>query len=154
MKIKDIFINAVVTFFGSGYIRPLSATWGSLASGLVLFAFWPFVDHWIKGVTIIITFIVGVFLSNYVERRDKMKDPKYIVIDEVVGMMLVTFFLGQVWQHWMIAFVLFRIFDVAKIWPSSIFDRRKGGFALMIDDVIMALPALALTHSLIPFLTL
>jgi len=151
MSFKDLSINAAVTFFGSGYLRPLSATWGSLMSGLVLFSFWPFADFWMKAAVILITFITGVKLSDYVENRDRVKDPKHIVIDELVGMMIVTLFLDQVWQHWIIAFFLFRIFDIAKIWPASIYNRKNGGFALMIDDVIMAIPALVMTQFLISF---
>ncbi|MGE3278879.1 MAG: phosphatidylglycerophosphatase A [Candidatus Altimarinota bacterium] len=149
MNLKDFSVNAVVTFFGSGYLRPMSATWGSFTSGLVLFSFWPFLDQPIKLGVILTTFILGVKLSDYVEQRDKVKDPKHIVIDEVVGMMIVTFFLDQVWLHWLIAFLLFRVFDVAKLWPASVYDQKRGGFALMIDDVIMAIPALFLVQIII-----
>lgn len=151
MNFKDLSINIVVTMFGAGYIRPLSATWGSLASGLILFSFWPFTGGWLKGFLIAVTFIIGGKLSDYVEKRDRVKDPKHIVIDELVGMMIVTLFLDQVWQHWIMAFFLFRIFDIAKLWPASIYDQKRGGISVMMDDVIMAIPALVLTQWLVPF---
>jgi phosphatidylglycerophosphatase A len=40
------------------------------------------------------------------------------------------------WKAVVAGFVLFRIFDVVKPWPSSYFDRRvKSGFGVVMDDV-------------------
>lgn len=139
---KNLLINTVVTFFGAGYLKPFSATWGSLASGIVLYFFWPEIGWEIKMLIIIGTFLLGWFCSTQVEKRDHSHDPSMIVIDEVVGMMIVTFFLEAIWFHWLLAFFLFRFFDIAKVWPASWFDKRRGGFSIMFDDVLMALAAL------------
>jgi phosphatidylglycerophosphatase A len=47
-------------------------------------------------------------------------------------------------QWWMLiaGFALFRLFDVWKPWPIRWLDRRvKGGFGVMIDDVIAGILA-------------
>jgi phosphatidylglycerophosphatase A len=45
----------------------------------------------------------------------------------------------------LIAFGLFRIFDILKPWPISWADRQEGAFGVMLDDIVAgALAALAL----------
>ncbi len=138
--------KCIVSFFGVGYIRPLSATWGSLASGFVLYWFWPTVAFEYKVLAIIAVFLIGWGLSHRVELKSGLHDPHFIVIDEVVGMMIVTAFLSQIWWHWVLAFFFFRLFDIAKFWPASIFDEEPGGFAIMFDDVLMALLSVMTLH--------
>lgn len=142
MKYRNIIAKTIVSFGGVGYIKPLSATWGSLASGIALYFFWSTVDLQIKALAIIGVFILGWYLAERITKNSKLHDPHFIVIDEVVGMMIVTILLDQIWWQWILAFILFRIFDIAKLWPASFFDKKSGGFAIMFDDVIMALPAL------------
>ena len=143
--------KALVSLFGIGYIKPLSATWGSLAGGVALYFFWPDLDPWGKASIIILTFALGTILSDKIEKKEKLHDPHFIVMDEIVGMMIVTILLNQIWWQWLFAFILFRIFDVAKLWPASVFDKRSGGFEIMIDDVIMAVPALIILELILRF---
>jgi len=140
------------SLFDVGFLKPASATWGSLAAGVVLFFFFPFLGWIAKLIIIIITFVIGTILAEYIEQNTNLHDPHFIVIDEAVGMMITCFFLDQIWWHYVLAFVLFRIFDIAKLWPASFFDKRNGGFALMIDDVIMAFPALGVLHAILYFM--
>lgn len=152
MKDKQLYFQkAIVSLLGVGYIRPLSATWGSLAAGVILYAFWPGLDLWMKALIIVITFVIGWIFTEQIEAGEKLHDPHFVVIDEAVGMMIVGLFLPQIWWQWLLAFILFRIFDIAKLWPASIFDKRPGGFAAMIDDVIMSVPALAALELIIYF---
>lgn len=134
--------KAFVSFLGIGYIRPASATFGSLGAALVLYWSWPDIAFEVKLLLIVVLFTVGCWICDQVERDEKTHDPHFIVIDEVVGMMITTIFLPHIWWQWLLAFLLFRVFDILKIWPASFFDKKKGGFSIMIDDVIMALPAL------------
>lgn len=130
--------KAFVSFLGVGYLRPASATFGSLAAALVLFWSWPLVIFEIKLLLIIVLFLVACSICDQVERDEKKHDPHFIVIDEVVGMMIVTIFLEAIWWQWLIAFTLFRFFDILKVWPASVLDKKDGGFAIMFDDVIAA----------------
>ena len=140
---------AIVSFGGVGFIRPASATWGSLAAGILLYFIYPPLPFYFKLALIVLIFTLGVFLADHIEKKHNVHDPHFIVIDEVVGMLIVCFFLQPVMWHFGLAFLLFRVFDIAKLWPASIFDARKGGFSLMFDDVLMALPALGSLHLII-----
>lgn len=122
---------------------------GSFAALIGLLFWWPLVPVLAKLIIIALTFWAGVRVSDAIEKADKLHDPGFIVIDEVVGMMITTMFLGDSLQAWFMAFVLFRIFDVLKCWPASVYDKKPGGFAIMIDDVFMALPALAILQLLL-----
>lgn len=131
---------------GVGFLKPASATWGSLWAGIILFLFWPTVSIVVKSAVIISTFFLGILLTKWSTHATQLHDPHFIVIDEAVGMMITTIALEQIWWQFAIAFLFFRIFDIAKIWPASFFDKQKNNFSVMFDDVIMAIPALACTQ--------
>ncbi len=146
------FAKIIVSLGGFGFIRPASGTIGSAVSGLALYFFWPdLLVSW-KLIIIFLVFVIGCMLAELIEKNGKLHDPHFVIIDEAVGMMITGLFLTQNWQHWIIAFFLFRFFDIAKLWPASYFDKKTGGFAIMFDDVIMALPALALLEFLVTLL--
>ena len=149
IKLTDNLLLFLVSFAGLGFIKPASATWGSLGAGVILFFFYPNWPYLLKILIIVTIFIFGVLAADYIERKRNLHDPHFIVIDEVVGMMITTFFLEAVWWQYLMAFICFRIFDIAKLWPASYFDKRRGGFSLMIDDVLMAIPSLLLTYLII-----
>ncbi len=51
------------------------------------------------------------------------------------------------WPWIMAGFVLFRLFDIVKPWPISVADQKlKGGFGIMLDDVLAAGYALLCLH--------
>lgn len=82
-------------------------------------------------------FILGFILAEIIERLEKIQDPSFVVIDEIVGMMVSTYFLQSIWWQWVLAFFLFRFFDILKPWPASWLDHGGlGGFGVMMDDVV------------------
>lgn len=130
--------KSIASLFGVGYFWPFPATWGSAAVGIVLYFFWPGIPVEIKLVITVMMFILGVYLASLIERAENIHDPSFVVIDEAVGMMIATFLLSQFWWQWVLAFFLFRFFDILKPWPASWFDARRGGLNLMTDDVVAA----------------
>ena len=84
MKLSEVISKGIVSLFGVGYIRPASATWGSFASGILLYFYWPELDLQLKILLIIGVFILGTFLSDYLEKSEGLHDPYFIVIDEGV----------------------------------------------------------------------
>jgi phosphatidylglycerophosphatase A len=63
-----------------------------------------------------------------------------IVWDEIVAMMLMLTFVPVNWIWWLIAFCLFRLFDVWKPYPIRQFDAKlKNGFGVMFDDLLAAI---------------
>ncbi|HVT24476.1 MAG TPA: phosphatidylglycerophosphatase A, partial [Rhizomicrobium sp.] len=68
-------------------------------------------------------------------------DPSEAVIDELAGQWLACAFAPLSWQGYLAAFVLFRFFDMTKIWPVSAAERARGGWGVMFDDIVAGLIA-------------
>lgn len=135
--------------FGSGLMPKAPGTWGTLAAIplYLLIAYF----HWSVYLSItLLAFILGVWVSDKVTKDLGIHDYKGIVWDEVVGYLLTMFLVpkGFVWMLW--GFILFRIFDIWKPYPISYVDRKiHGGFGIMLDDVLAAIPAALFLHLLV-----
>ena len=75
-------------------------------------------------------------------------DPSEVVIDEAVGMGISLFMLPHNFGLYLLAFVLFRIFDIFK--PSFIYQIQElpGGWGIMLDDVLAGLFTFALVNGI------
>ena len=75
-------------------------------------------------------------------------DPSEVVIDEAVGMGISLFMLPHSFGLYLLAFVLFRIFDIFK--PSFIYQIQElpGGWGIMLDDVLAGLFTFALVNGI------
>jgi phosphatidylglycerophosphatase A len=70
------------------------------------------------------------------------KDTSLIVIDEMVGFQWTMFLVAPTVLHVFIGFILFRLFDIFKIFPAGYFQRRlPGGYGIVIDDVVAGMYA-------------
>jgi phosphatidylglycerophosphatase A len=88
-----------------------------------------------------VIFVSACFVAEAAEKIFDQHDSSRIVLDEVLGM-IATMFLNPVVWTWVVAgFVLFRIFDILKPWPASVFDRMQGGAGVMLDDLAAAIYA-------------
>jgi phosphatidylglycerophosphatase A len=120
---------------GLGYAQVAPGTLGTLAAvPLVVLAslggLWVYL-----AVTAAVT-LVGVWAAEEACRYHGVKDPQSVVIDEVAGYMVAMLVLPKDWQHMLMAFVTFRIFDILKPWPASWADRDLGGgLGVMLDDL-------------------
>ena len=87
-------------------------------------------------------FLVGIWICGESARRLGIHDHGGIVWDEIVGMYIVLIVTpGAVWA-WILAFGLFRAFDIVKPWPIRDLDHRLGGgLGIMLDDLVAALYA-------------
>lgn len=69
-------------------------------------------------------------------------DSGEIVIDEVVGMLIALLWIPPTFPNLAIGFLLFRVFDIVKVWPASTIDRRvPGGVGVVLDDVVSGIYA-------------
>jgi phosphatidylglycerophosphatase A len=128
----------VSTFFGVGYFPIGQGTLASLTV-MLLYKFFLFRIHWVTYLGFIgILFIAGVFCSSVHSTVLRKKDPHEIVIDEVVGQMLVLFRLNPSWFLVLSAFVLFRIFDISKPFPTRRIEKFPKGWGIMADDIMAA----------------
>ena len=88
--------------------------------------------------------VVGVWASHRVEAVLERKDPGVIVIDEVAGMMVSVLLLPRTLGVLVCAFLLFRLFDIWKPFPAREAQALRGGFGVVVDDLIAGVYALVL----------
>jgi phosphatidylglycerophosphatase A len=144
------FLNYVVaTTFGAGFSPVAPGTAGSLIAVLLVYFLSPF-PVWIFILVLIILFFAGVYTGTQIE-KEKGHDPSLVVIDEFVGMGISLLFLDKDWRFYLIAFILFRFFDIVKPPPINLSQKLTGGYGIMIDDVLAGLYALILTHLIVYF---
>lgn len=132
--------------FGTGLSPVAPGTMGTLIAipiFLVLASFSPLIYL----LTVIIMFFVGCWASGQTAKALQVHDHPGIVIDEIVGYLITMLFVPITWYWVILGFLLFRLFDIWKPWPISIVDRQvKGGFGIMLDDVLAALYSLLSLH--------
>ena len=89
--------------------------------------------------------VLGVWLCGESAKRLGVHDHGGIVWDELTGMYIVLIFSPKSLLAWILAFGLFRAFDIVKPWPIRDLDHRlKGGAGIMLDDLVAALYAASL----------
>ena len=134
------------TFFSLGKLPFAPGTWGSLGA-LLLWLLLP-ISFSIHLSVIVFLFVLGVYSSNKMAKYMDDHDPSEVVIDEAVGMGISLFMLPHSFGLYLLAFVLFRIFDVLK--PSFIYRVQDlpGGWGIMLDDVLAGLFTLAIVHGI------
>ena len=104
----------------------------------------------------IVGFFIGVKACNEAEKAMGTHDHGGLVIDEFVGMFIsIIAFPQGAWYLAILAFALFRFFDILKPFPVSYADRNiKGGLGVMVDDVLAGIYALLSGHIILYFLPL
>ncbi|MEN2993865.1 MAG: phosphatidylglycerophosphatase A [Thermodesulfovibrio sp.] len=129
-------IVATVLFIGYFPFAP-----GTVCCAVVMIFVGLIKPSWIGIFTVlVISFLVGTFASERVEKKSKKRDPSYIVIDEFVGYLISIAFIPISWKNLLVAFILFRIFDIVKPPPiRQIEGKLKGGLSIMVDDIVAGL---------------
>ncbi|MGA2570281.1 MAG: phosphatidylglycerophosphatase A [Terracidiphilus sp.] len=145
---KTFWAYAAATFFGAGYGKPGSGTWGSVAA-VLLWAAYAWLAHPTPGalfvalaIGIVAATVIGVPAATIVERESGRIDPGFVVIDEVIGQWIALVGSPVDWRHGLIALVLFRLFDITKPFPLRRIERLPGGWGIVFDDVAAGLYAL------------
>lgn len=150
---------------GLGYARFASGTWGSLPPcALVLALVWLAQPLWVVNAALALLGLWGavacVRFGGAAERAVGTKDAGCVVADEVTGMCIAL--LGLRWASpesegwwwstlWQVgaAFVLFRIFDVLKPPPCAQVQRLRGGWGILMDDVLAGVYASVCMHLIV-----
>lgn len=140
----------IATMGGIGRLKPAPGTWGSLVV-LPLVLLGPIAALLLA----LLVTLIGFFAVQEVLRDAPDQDPGWIVVDEAAGMLLALAGLSVDASLWgvLIAFGLFRVFDIFKPWPVSWADQQKGAFGVMLDDIVagaLAAAALMLARPLLP----
>ena len=139
----------IATFFGSGLLKPASGTWGTLAALYPGFLIADYFGAYGLLAAAALAYGLGHWASTQWIAQSVDKDPSPIVIDEVVGMWLTLMAISVPINadlltpgNILLAFVLFRIFDILKPWPVAWADSSlKGANGIMVDDVLAGILA-------------
>jgi phosphatidylglycerophosphatase A len=123
--------------FYTGYIRFASGTWGSLAA-LIIYLIPGFENPSLMIFMISLFILIGVPIADKFEALYG-KDPKECTIDEVIGMWITLLFLPKkIW--WIIlAFLIWRVMDIVKPFPARKLENIKGGWGIVLDDIMAAI---------------
>ena len=160
MKKKNLadHFSLSITTFGVGYLPLAPGTFGSaVAVGIYILVRWAELnaeewlmghgwgrapaDAWLAFVSLLI-FLLFIFLGIWASRRATEifadKDPQKVVVDEVMGQLLVFFFvpLGISWWMILAGFGLFRLFDIWKPYPIDSLQNLPGGLGVCADDLL------------------
>lgn len=117
-----------------GYVPVAPGTFGSAAGLLVWYLLRRAGTPGAELAAIALLFAVGVWSGTVTERHFGAADPGPIVLDEVVGMLITLVFLPVNTAGAIVGFLVFRVLDVIKPWPSGRFEALPGGLGVMADD--------------------
>lgn len=135
----------IATGCGIGLLPGMPGTWASLAALPSAWAIQSWLGVWGLAAAAIVAFAVGWWASAQIAQESRSRDPGYVVIDEIAAQWLVLAILPQRVWFYVAAFIAFRLFDIWKPFPIGWLDRTvKGGFGIMLDDIMAAIYASAL----------
>jgi phosphatidylglycerophosphatase A len=132
-----------------GYVPVAPGTFGSAAGLAVFFLIRSTGSTAVEVGAIFVLFAIGIWSGTVAEHYFGGIDPAPVVMDEVVGMLITLAFLPVSVTGAIVAFLLFRVLDVVKPWPSAQFERLPGGLGVMADDGMAAIYGNAVMHGLI-----
>lgn len=130
------YVKFLATGFYTGYSPIIPGTTGSLA-GLAVYLIPSFEQTPVISLAIVVGFLFGAYAGAKIE-KSAGHDPSIVVIDEMVGMWISLLLLPKTLPVVVGAFILFRILDTIKPQPARVIQKKSGGFAIMLDDVVSA----------------
>jgi len=151
-----ILTNIFVSLFYSGYFKIWPGTFASIVSIAILF---PVINFNLISLKMMITifvilFVLSYFFINYFSSYTKTHDSGIIVIDEFLGIYLIFIFYDLVYISnnfltIIFIFILFRFFDITKIFPANIIDKKmKNSLGVLLDDLIASIYTIIVLYSI------
>jgi phosphatidylglycerophosphatase A len=144
--------TCIATFFGVGYSSFMPGTMGTLAAVPLAYAAMGRGAQTLWATTCGVT-VAGIWAAGRYCALTGRHDNQRIVIDEVAGYLLTLSLVPRSPANLALAFLLFRVLDIAKPWPIRQVDRQvKGGFGVMADDLLAGAIGAVLLRLLQPYL--
>jgi phosphatidylglycerophosphatase A len=136
--------NLISTWFGCGRFPFAPGTVGSAAALVIAiplheyagFVWWHFL------VMAAVLFYPAVAAATVTAREAGIKDPGFVVVDEVIGQWITLAGVHHYnWMTYLAAFLLFRFFDIWKPPPARQLEALPGGLGINADDVMAGIYA-------------
>jgi phosphatidylglycerophosphatase A len=143
---RNRFVRFLATGFGAGNLPMAPGTAGSLVG----VGWWWFLTHaggplyWMLTTGLV---FAAVWIAGQAAQQIGEKDPACVVIDELVAIPVAFVGLTSWWL--LLAFALFRLFDIWKPWPIRQSQHLPGGWGIVVDDLLAASYAGGLTHLIV-----
>ena len=125
--------------FGAGLAPKAPGTFGTLLGWGIYWALAPFLAPLVIALLAVPMFFIGIWACDKTGRDLGVADHGAMVWDEIVAFLpLAALCFASFWMQ-LVAFGLFRLFDIWKPFPIRQFERQlKGGFGVMFDDLVAA----------------
>ena len=136
----------VATGFGVGYMPVAPGTAGSVLGLLLYLLVLRRASPALYASVLLGILILGGYTAGRTERALGKTDPRQVVIDEILGMLLTYFLLPVGLIGGALGFMFFRLFDILKPPPLRWLQKRPGGAGIMLDDIGAAVYAHLLTR--------
>ena len=138
-----IFSDLFCTIFKIGNIKYMPGTLGSIigvVAGIFLKNTIP-ITYYV--LIILLIFLIAIITINIYQTKVGKKDRSEIIIDEFIGQQIPIFFIELNILNIVMCFILFRFFDILKIFPTNYIDRNfKTSYGIIADDVVAGFQAL------------
>lgn len=129
----------IATWFGCGRVPKGPGTAGSVGAlmvGVPLLEYAGWRPWHLIGLAVVML-PAAVWAAQQQAARTGRKDPGCVVIDEVVGQWItIGGATAYNWKSVVLAFILFRTFDIWKPQPVRMLERLPGGVGIVADDVM------------------
>jgi phosphatidylglycerophosphatase A len=129
------FILMFATGFGAGYSPIAPGTLGTLVA-IPIYYFLSEIPFPLYEITLTGFFFLAVWVSEKTEAVLGKKDDPRIVIDEMMGFLVAMLWVPKTPLFILVGFILFRFFDILKPFPIRRFEKVRGGFGVVLDDVM------------------
>lgn len=126
--------------FGVGYLPYCPGTFGTLIGVPVCLIVNRIAlnEPWLGAISLAGLTTIAIWLADQAAQILRKKDPQIVTIDEIAGFTLASFLTVSL-AGLAIAFVLFRFFDIAKIFPARRVEALPGGAGIVLDDMLAGL---------------
>ena len=130
-------VKFVATFSYFGYLPKLPGTFGTFGALLLYLLLVNFLEfnHLMILFTTICIIAISVVSSSYAINIFNSNDPKEVVIDEVAGFFVSILFIPFESRYIILAFILFRLFDISKPFIIKKLEKLPKGWGITMDDV-------------------
>ena len=143
-SIWEFFLDKVATFIATGAYSGFSpfapGTAGTLAA-IPLYLLLSYLSSPFYLIVILVLLPISFWSSGRAEKIFNKKDSGFIVIDEIIGFIITLFLVPFGWTYIIAGFLLFRFFDITKIYPASAMEKMGGGVGVVMDDVVAGIYA-------------
>jgi phosphatidylglycerophosphatase A len=150
-----LWAKLTATFFGTGLLHPGPGSWGSAATVLLWWLVSGWINpHWQPAAAMFlatVAILIGIPAATQMARSSGLKDPQFVVIDEVAGQLITLIAVPVSWKSLLLGFILFRGFDIVKPPPVRQLEHLREGTGIVLDDVGAGLYALALMQLALHF---